>query len=295
MSGVRQFEHVELGVPDVAEAAAFYRDVVGMAPIAEEGGTTYLGCGLDHNYDLALSQGSGIRHFAFRVENADELAERERTLTERGLSVTRHDGGEPGQAEGIRFDLPSGHQMEFVVVEDHSYQLVSEPALARHGGILPIDNDHLGLMSSDVKGLAEFFRDALDFRITEYVEPEEGSGFWVLGFVRSGPYHHDISIAHGDATLHHYALTLSSFEHLKQACDLLAASGHRIEFGPSRHPAGSNLFIYVWLPGGHRAEFSAEMAFLHDDAPLRRLTSETSLDAWGDTWKRVPESFFGGS
>jgi hypothetical protein len=51
----------------------------------------------------------------------------------------------------------------------------------------------------------------------------------------------------------------------------------------------------VWLPGGHRVEFSAEMALLDDSAPVRRLTSETSLDAWGDTWKRVPESFYGGS
>lgn len=292
---VRRFEHVELGVPDVAEAAAFYRDVVGMAELATEGDTVYLGFGLDDNYDLALTPGEGIRHFAFRAENADELAAWERRLEEQGIAHERRDGAEPGQPEAVRFELPTGHAMEFVTVEDHTYGLPSQPVHPRTGGIMPLDNDHVGLMAGDVRALSEFFRDALGFKLTEYVEPDEGSGFWVIGFVRSGAYHHDISIALGDQSFHHYAVTLSSFEHMKVACDLLAASGHRIEFGPSRHPAGANLFIYVWLPGGHRVEFTAEMALLDDSAPVRRLTSETSLDAWGDTWKRVPESFYGGS
>jgi catechol 2,3-dioxygenase len=294
-SRVRRFEHVELGVPDVAEAVAFYRDVVGMTELASEGETVYLGFGLDDNYDLALSPGEGIRHFAFRAEDAEELAAWERRLDGHGIAHERRDGTEFGQPEAVRFELPSGHAMEFVLVEDRAYQQPAAPAHPRTSGILPLDNDHIGLMAGDVRALSEYFRDVLGFKLTEYVEPEEGSGFWVLGFVRSGPYHHDISIALGDQSLHHYAVTLSSFEHMKLACDTLAGCGHRIEFGPSRHPAGSNVFIYVWLPGGHRVEFSAEMALLDDSAPVRRLTSETSLDAWGDTWKRVPESFYGGS
>jgi catechol 2,3-dioxygenase len=237
-SRVRRFEHVELGVPDVAEAVAFYRDVVGMTELASEGETVYLGFGLDDNYDLALSPGEGIRHFAFRAEDAEELAAWERRLDGHGIAHERRDGTEFGQPEAVRFELPSGHAMEFVLVEDRAYQQPAAPAHPRTSGILPLDNDHIGLMAGDVRALSEYFRDVLGFKLTEYVEPEEGSGFWVLGFVRSGPYHHDISIALGDQSLHHYAVTLSSFEHMKLACDTLAGCGHRIEFGPSRHPAG---------------------------------------------------------
>jgi catechol 2,3-dioxygenase len=294
-SEIRQFEHVELGVPDVAEAAAFYRGVVGMVELGSQGDTVFLGFGIDGNYDLALSPGRGIQHFAFRVANEHELAEHERRLDEHGVAYERRDGVEFGQPAGVRFSLPSGHAMEFVTVPDHSYQVVARPVFPRTSGIQPLDNDHIGLMTKDVKGLAEFFRDVLGFKITEYVEPDDGSGFWVLGFVRSGAYHHDVSIALGDETLHHYAVTVNSFEHIKVACDMLAGNGHLVEWGPGRHPAGSNLYMYVLLPGGHRVEFSAEMAFLHEETPVRRLDNTNSMDAWGDSWKRVPEHFYSGS
>jgi len=295
-SGVRQFEHLELKVRDVAGTAAFYRDIVGMTELAEDAGTVYLGFGLDGNYDLALSEGEGVGHFAFRVDGAEALEAYERRLDEHGVAHERRDGTEFGQAQAVRFELPSGHQMEFVTVDgDGSYPVESRHVHPRTKGILPLDNDHLGLMTNDVQALAEFFRDVLGFKLSEYVVPEPGSDFWVLGFVRNGPYHHDISIAAGDRELHHYAVTMSSFEHIKTACDMLAGSGHPIEYGPSRHPAGANLFIYVRLPGGHRVEFSAEMAFLRDDVPTRCLDSSTSMDAWSDSWKRIPPSFYEGS
>ncbi len=295
-SGVRQFEHLELGVPDLEEAVGFYSEIIGMSELAREDGVVYLGFGLDDNYDLALREGEGVGHFAFRVDDAEEIEAYQQRLEAENISYERRDGTEFGQTEGVRFKLPSGHEMEFVTVHDRSeYQLGTRHAHPRTRGILPLDNDHLGLMAEDVQGLSEFFRDVLGFKISEYVVPEPGQDFWVMGFIRNGPYHHDISIAAGDRTLHHYAVTVSSFEHIKVACDMLAGAGHTIELGPSRHPAGSNLFIYVVLPGGHRVEFSAEMAFLRDDVPMKELDSSTSLDAWGDIWKRLPETFFGGS
>jgi len=295
-SGVRQFEHLELGVPDLEEAVGFYSEIIGMSELAREDGVVYLGFGLDDNYDLALRAGEGVGHFAFRVDDAEEIEAYQRRLEAENISYERRDGTEFSQTEAVRFHLPSGHQMEFVTVHDRSeYQLETRHAHPRTRGILPLDNDHLGLMAENVQELSEFFRDVLGFKISEYVVPEPGQAFWILGFVRNGPYHHDISIAAGDRSLHHYAVTVSSFEHIKLACDMLAGAGQTIELGPSRHPAGSNLFIYVRLPGGHRVEFSAEMAFLRDDVPMKELDSSTSLDAWGDVWRRIPESFFGGS
>ena len=52
--------------------------------------------------------------------------------------------------------------------------------------------------------------------------------------------------------------------------------------------------MYAQLPGGHRVEFSAEMAILHERAETVR-SPENSMDAWGDSWKRVPDHFFKGS
>src|SRR5207244_3725916 len=103
-------------------------------------------------------------------------------------------------------------------------------------------------------------------------------------------------IVPGEETMHHFAVALSSFDHIKLACDMLAGEGHRIELGPSRHPAGSNLFIYVRLPGGHRFEFSTEMALLDADTPTVRYEGlADTLDAWSDAHTRIPEGFFTGS
>ena len=294
MPKAQRLEHVELRVPDVGEAVDFYRGMLGMSELARENGTVYLGFGLDDNYDVAVSKGSGVGHFAIRLSGPDELERYERNLGEHGVAFTREDGHEPGQEQALRFSPASGQTMELVTVRDHRYPNPAKPAHPRRQGILPLDCDHIGIIVPDVKAACEFFVDALDFKLTEYAEPEPG--FWGIGFLRKGNFHHDISLVPGEQTMHHFAVALSSFDHMKLACDMLAGEGYRIELGPSRHPAGSNLFIYVRLPGGHRFEFSTEMALIDEDAtPIRCGGLADTLDAWSDAHLRVPEGFFVGS
>jgi catechol 2,3-dioxygenase len=294
MPKAQRLEHVELRVPDVGEAVGFYRDVIGMTELAREEGAVYLGFGLDENYDVAVSEGSGLGHFAIRVDDEDELGEYERRLAEHGVETTRADGREPGQERAVRFELPSGQTIELVTVRDKRYPNPATPAYPRRQGILPLDCDHIGIIAPDVKALCGFFVDVLGFKLTEYSEPEQD--FWGIGFVRKGNFHHDISIVPGGETMHHFAVAVSSFDHMKLACDMLAGEGHRIELGPSRHPSGTNLFIYVRLPGGHRWEFSTEMALIDEDAPpIRCHGLADTLDAWSDAHLRLPEGFFVGS
>ena len=100
----------------------------------------------------------------------------------------------------------------------------------------------------------------------------------------------------GPWAIHHVAVACASFEHIKNACDLIAASGHRIEFGPSRHPVGANLYVYAMLPGGHRFEFSAEMALLEPGTPTVAWEGfQNTLDVWGTLYERIPLPFLEGS
>jgi catechol 2,3-dioxygenase len=210
------------------------------------------------------------------------------------LSTERHAGEGPGEIEAVAFELPSGHRMEFVTVEDHRYLEPYRPAFPA-SGMRVLDADHINLCSTDVRGLAEFLRDGLRFRHSDLIEaPGQG---WLGAWTRMGEFHHDVAVLHSDEpadTLHHFAWTCASVDHLKSCCDQLAAAGLALEVGIGRHPAGANVFAYFWDPGGNRIELSAEMALVDAAATPRVWDSPRgTFDMWGDPV--VPDSFRRGS
>jgi catechol 2,3-dioxygenase len=292
---VQTYEHAEVRVKDLGSALEFYTDVIGLHEIAREDGVVYLGCGYDENYDLAITEGgTGVVHFALRAEDEDALERYTRRVEEAGIATERRDGSEPGQEQGVRFEIPGGHRMELVLVADNRYLETYRPVRPIRG-IAPLDGDHINVMSTDVKGLSEFLRDVLDFKWSDVIVFE--NGHWAASWVRMSGGHHDLGIFGTDdpgVTLHHVAWTFSSVDHMKFAADLLAAAGIRLELGMSRHPVGANLYAYFWEPGGNRFELTAEGAILDARTPPRFWKSfHDTLDAWGDPV--VPETFPKGS
>jgi len=283
MSGVKRFEHAKLRVTDLDESVEFYRDVLGLVEMERTGDAVYLGCGLDGNYDVALTEGkTGIDHFAIRMADSEELATYEDRLDAAGIPTERTDGAEPNQEEGVRFTLPSGVDMELVTVADASYH---HPTTSLDGrdGIAPLDVDHINLMSWDVDRDAAVLTDHLDFAVSDEIRGE--SGFTVQSWLRSGEFHHDVAISTADNvayTLHHLSFEADSLEHVKRLCDTLANAGYELEYGPSRHNAGANLFAYVWTPGGNRIELSAEIATVDGAAE----TGVREIGAAGNTVSR---------
>ncbi|WP_436933761.1 VOC family protein [Halovenus marina] len=298
MTGTRVLEHTVLRVTDVDDALAFYTDVMGLVELARDDDIVYLGCGLDENYDLGLVEGgTGVEHFAIRVPDSETLADYETRLQDAGVDVTRTDGGEYSQDEGIRFSLPSGVDMELVTVEDPDYLHPTQAAEGR-GGIAPRNLDHINLMSHIVDEDVDFLTEHVDFKVSDKIVHDDGSSF--QSWLRFGRFHHDAGFTESDdpdETLHHLGFDLDSMEHIKRFCDRLAQHGYRLELGPSRHNAGSNLFAYFWGPGGNRIELSAEMATLDEAAEtgVRELSdTDNTVSSWGGD-VQPPESFSGGS
>ncbi len=292
MSAPRRFEHARLRVPDLGEATAFYADVMGLLELGRADGTVYLGAGLDTNFDLALVEGgTGIEHFALRADGDAQLEGLERALNLAGVATERPGGDGPGELDVVAFALPPGHRMEFVTVADQRYLEPYRPALPGRGAMGLLDADHINLTAPDARGLAEFLRDTLGFRVSDLIELEDGS--WLGAWTRMGEFHHDLAVlvdpdpAH---TLHHLAWTCASIDHVARCCDRLAEAGTRLEIGIGRHPAGANVFAYFLDPSGNRMELSAEMALV-DDAMEARVWSSPrdTFDVWGDPV--VPDSF----
>ena len=293
-----KFEHAEIRVKDLSKALDFYINIIGLTEIARDNGVVYLGCGMDKNYDLAIVEGGvGLAHFALRVGDRDELNRLKKNLSDNGVSVENTDGNEPGQEKGIRFSMPNGIQMEFAIVEDNRYVNPARPEYPRTRGIAPLNADHINIMSTNVKRDAEFLRDVLNFRFSDIVEPDPGSGHWTAAWTRYGDYHHDVAITatgNKSETLHHFAWSLSSFDDFKRAADMISDYGIRMELGPGRHPVGPNIFAYFWEPGGNRFELSAEAAIIDPSTPPNFLRGmDETLDSWHNV--EPPVSFSRGS
>jgi len=285
MSGVRRFEHAVLRVTDRDAAVAFYTDVLGLVEMERENGTVYLGCGLDENYDVGLTDGgTGLEHFAIRVESADELARYESRLQAADIDTERVDGAEPNQVDGVRFTLPTGIDMELVTVADRRYHHPTD-AIEGRSPAAPRDADHVNLMSWDVERDLEILVDPLEFAISD--EIVGGTGFTMQAWTRSGELHHDVALSTADNvayTLHHLSFEVDSVEHMKTICDRVAQAGHRLELGLNRHNAGANDFVYLWTPGGNRIELTAEMATVDAGAEttVREIDRTTNtVSSWG--------------
>ncbi len=158
----------------------------------------------------------------------------------------------------------------------------------RRSGIAPVDYDHITLKVPDPVAMVEFLCTTLDFSVSDEMRPAPDT--LVAAWTRAGQLHHDIAMFKGapNETLHHFALRLESFDHLKHAADHLAAAGIAIETGPGRHRVGGNVYLFFWAPGGNRYEFSAEMP--------RVGAGETKV--WTDlptafsTWNATPPATF---
>jgi catechol 2,3-dioxygenase len=285
MSGVRKAEHATIRVKDLETAVEFYENVLGLIEIERSDGVVYLGCGLDENYDVGLMEGgTGIDHFAIRVDDEAALESRASQLDAAGVAAERTDGVEPNQVAGLRFELPSGIYMEFVVVEDMDYHHLTR-SVAGRDRLAPLDFDHPNLMIYDVDADLDFLANVLDLQVSDVIVGE--SGFTIQAWLRLGDHHHDLGLSLANdvvSTLNHIAFEMESIDHMKAFCDRLIAEGYRLELGLSRHNAGGNVFAYLWSPGGNRVELTTEMATVDPGAPkgVREIAQEdNTVSAWG--------------
>src|SRR5690349_19497178 len=127
--GILRLSHVEVRVPDLDLATAYYTQVLGLSEAAAEPGKVYLKCWDEqdhHSVVLRYYPRPGLDHMSFKVEEEADLARFESALEHYGCIVRRLSTGEErGQGQAIRFETPSGHQMELV----HRVE--------RIGGVLP--------------------------------------------------------------------------------------------------------------------------------------------------------------
>ncbi|MCM8750511.1 VOC family protein [Thermomicrobiaceae bacterium CFH 74404] len=292
--------HVEVRVPDLQAALAFHQDVLQLTLVEQQDDTAYLACGHDPSIDLCLSSGgTGLGHVAYAVPDAETLAAYAERLSQNGVPYIHVTDAEPGIAAAVRFSLPSGHGVEFVVptpisAASYSYAHPAVRCFPESRSSLLLDLDHVTLRHTDVQAVASFLRDVLGFHLPDV--RLTGDGRWRGAWLHLTDQHHDLAVLLGNdgETLDHIAFRVAGIEAMKAFADMLAAQGGKVEVGPGRHSIGGNLFMYFWTPDGNRYELSAEMALVANRAAPTTFWGD-SPDLFSPWGIRPPESFRKGS
>lgn len=280
---ITQVAYAEISVDDLQAATDFHVDVVGMAESGRENGTVGLNCGVDGRTDLLLTEGgTGARTIGLEVESEEDLEFYRSALEKRGIEAAPSTDPRPDVVRALTFRAPSGHAIELAErTPGPAYLNVGQAGMRR--GIGPNDFDHITLKVPDPVAMTEFLTGALGFSVSDEMRPEPG--VVAAAWTRAGFLHHDVAMFRGPEaqTLHHYALRLDSFEHLKQAADRLAAAGIKVEAGPGRHSVGGNVYLFFWAPGGNRLEFSAEMPRVGAGETKVWTDLPSAFSTWGAT------------
>ena len=281
--GILRFSHAEVRVPDLELALAYYVEVVGLVQTARTEDKAYLKGWDEHQHHsliLTASPTYGLNAMGFKVMGADELDRLAARVADAGLDVTRHAPGELDVASGdiVRFTAPSGHvvDLEFDQGQVGNGLSLINPPPRPDGltGMHPPRIDHIFLLCEDVDGITAFFRDVLEFRLTEQIVADDGHQ--LATFLERSHTPHDIAFLTGpNGGFHHVAYWVDEWTDLKNAADTCAHHGVVIDAGPTRHGATRGCGLYFLDPAGNRNEvYTGGYWFDPDDEPTTWTEAE---------------------
>lgn len=260
--GIMRLSHVDIRVPDLELATAYYTEVVGLVETDREHERVWLKCWDEHqHHSVILTQAPtyGLESVGWKVHQAADLDRCAERLEAAGVTTKRFAKGDlgPGSGDTVRFRTPSGHLTDLVHGMDQVGNLLPlhnpPPEPLNLVGIHPPRIDHIFLMCEDVDGTTAFFRDVLDFRMTEQILGDDG--YQLATFLERSHSAHDLAFITGpQGAFHHVAFWLDDWNDLRRAADTCSYHGVQIDAGPTRHGATRGWGLYFFDPAGNRNE-----------------------------------------
>ena len=297
---ILRLQHVEVRVPDLELCTAYYTEVVGLIEVAHEEGRVFLKCWDEHeHHSVVLRQAPtyGLDHMSFKVAEQGDLDYYTDRVEKAGIAVKRFAARElgPGWGEAIRFEAPSGHLVELVYGMEKVGNMLPltnpPPRPANLVGIAPPRLDHVFIMAEDVDGATAFFRDVLEFRLTEQILANDGHQ--LATWLERSHTPHDIAIVTGpNGALHHFAFWLDDWNGIREAADLLAYNGVTIDVAPTRHGVTRGYTVYFFDPVGNRNEVFTGGYWVDPDFEPITWTEEEMGRAMFYYAREVNERFF---
>ena len=285
---------VTIGVPNVAETAAYYADF-GLAPEAGGWFSTR-----DAGRQLQIRPAPTRRLLGLRVgvDDADDLARAGASLGRLGVPAelrrTQLEATEPvtGVLEatepvtGVRVGLqiaPRARQQPVPATAYNGPGRVERPdgrapGILRPDRVRPRKLGHAVLGSTDYRTTTSFFTDGLGFKVSDRIKG-------VAAFMRCSTDHHNVLVLAAPVNfLHHTSWQVDDVDDVgRGAFAMLEGNPERHVWGLGRHYAGSNFFWYLKDPAGNFSEYYSDMDCIVDDQlwTPEDLEGARGLFAWG--------------
>jgi catechol 2,3-dioxygenase-like lactoylglutathione lyase family enzyme len=277
-------QSVTMGVPNVAQTAAYYRDF-GLAPEADNWFST-----ADGGRQLHIEHAPTRRLTELRVgaDDADDLARAAASLARLGLpaelSETVLETAEPVTGMRVRLEVtPRLAQDPFPATAYNGPGRPDRPdsrapGFARPGPVRPRKLGHAVFGSTDPDTSTAFFTDGLGFKISDRIK---GAG----AFMRCSTDHHNVLVLAAPVNfLHHTSWQVDDVDEVgRGAYTMLEGNPERHIWGLGRHYAGSNFFWYLKDPAGNFSEYYSDMDCIVDDQlwTPEDLEGARGLFSWG--------------
>lgn len=273
---VSDLHYVGLAVPDLAAERKFFAETWGLVEVGEQDGKVYLAAeGTEHPFVIRLRQDEEkktdlIGFSADSRADVDALFEQVKAAGAKIISEPRAVEGAAG-GYGFRFFDPDGRAVE--VVCDSAKR---QHRTLQKGEAIPVGLSHVVLHSPNHIGLAEFYQQALGFRLSDWI-----GDFMV--FLRCNTAHHRLAILPGPPALNHVAFDVSSVDELMRGLARMHENGIELSWGPGRHTAGDNTFCYFLTPNGNAVEYTSDLEQVDEESwqPTTYQPGPSTIDQWG--------------
>jgi catechol 2,3-dioxygenase-like lactoylglutathione lyase family enzyme len=279
-----RLDHIRLDGNDPRRLAAFYHEVLGMAPTALDD-RTILVQGNERRIVIGSGTPGAQPYSAFAMADPARLDRARHALAARGVRLL------PSPtllfAEGaFAVADPDGR---LVVLGVPRHDLAAGNACDLAATRLPGRLQHVVVASRDLAPMLRFYEEALGFVVSDYVLEGEGADLVpTVGFFRSNPEHHSFAVFRCPETRpDHHSYEASSWNDLRDWADHMASLRIPLWWGPGRHGPGNNLFFMVKDPHGYLIEISAELEIVEDGVEKRAWKhEERTLNLWGPGFMR---------
>ncbi|HTV80015.1 MAG TPA: VOC family protein [Steroidobacteraceae bacterium] len=281
-SSVTELNYVALAVPDLAAERRFFGSIWGLTEVGEDGGKVYFAAeGSPAPFVIRLREDDEkktdlLSFLAGSRADVDALHEQVRAAGGKIISGPTPARG-PAGGYAFRFFDPEGRAIE--VISDVARRT---HRTLRKGEAIPIGLSHIVLHSPDVQKLQNFYRQALGFRLSDWI------GEFMV-FLRCNPVHHRLAILPGPPALNHIAFDVSSIDELMRGLARMTEQAVPLQWGPGRHTAGNNTFSYYTTPNGNAVEYTSDLEVVDEATwqPTIHPFSPTVTDQWG-TGRIIP-------